>query len=109
MASRSQLVGTLSLAVAAAFSVACGNHEPDASPDPRQARVSGQLRVIGVLTSEGVECPALRARDGSLYTLAGNTGSFQVGDTVLVVGRAAEVSTCMQGTTIAVDSIARAR
>ena len=94
----------------------CGNHEQDGVPSPGRGPAvgespgsAGQLRVPGVLTAEGVECPALRGLDGKLYTLAGDIGSFVTGDTVLVVGRTAELSTCMQGTTIAVDSIARVR
>jgi hypothetical protein len=68
----------------------------------------GEVTIIGKLTAEGVECKALRA-DGTndLYTLAGNTGGFANGDHVKVIGKIAEVSHCMQGTTIAVKSITR--
>jgi hypothetical protein len=64
-----------------------------------------RVAVTGELTSEGVECPALRADDGALYTLAGDTGGFEVGDRVRVQGRVAEMSTCMQGTTLEVVEI----
>lgn len=63
------------------------------------------VEVTGMLTDEGVECPALRSDDGQLYTLAGDTGNFTVGDRVTVQGTIAEMSTCMQGTTIRVESI----
>lgn len=66
---------------------------------------SGRVEVTGVLTREGVECPALRADDGSLYTLAGGTGDFGPGDRVRVTGTQAQVSICQQGTTIEVESI----
>ena len=68
----------------------------------------GEVTIIGKLTAEGVECRALRA-DGSneLYTLTGKTGGFANGDHVKVVGKIAEISYCMQGTTIAVKSITR--
>ncbi len=68
----------------------------------------GEITIIGKLTGEGVECRAMRA-DGSneLYTLTGNTSGFQTGDHVKVVGKIAEISYCMQGTTIAVKSITR--
>ncbi|MFD2236260.1 LysM peptidoglycan-binding domain-containing protein [Aureimonas populi] len=68
-----------------------------------------RLTLSGVLTNEGAECPALRAGNGRLYTLAGSLGGFRPGDLVSITGAVAEVSTCMQGTTIAVDSIRPAR
>ena len=63
------------------------------------------ITVRGLLTREGVECPALRSTDGALYTLSGPTAGFEVGDSVIVSGRIAEMSTCQQGTTIDVDRI----
>jgi hypothetical protein len=65
----------------------------------------GTITVTGALTSEGVECQALRGDDGQLYTLAGDLHGFRTGDRVRVTGRVAEVSTCMQGTTIAITTI----
>lgn len=65
-----------------------------------------EVTVVGTLTREGAECPAMRGDDGRLYTLAGgDTGSFRPGDRVRVVGRVAEVSFCQQGTTISVRRI----
>jgi len=61
-----------------------------------------RITVSGVITGEGVECPAMRGRDGQLYTLAGDVGDFEPGDRVQVQGRVAEASFCMQGTTIEV-------
>lgn len=69
---------------------------------------AGEVRVTGRLTDEGVECPALRGDDGRLYTLAGETGGFGPGDRVTVAGTVAEMSFCMQGTTIAVRTIGAA-
>ena len=64
------------------------------------------VTVTGILTNEGIECPALRAGDGELYTLAGGgLGGFRPGDRVRVEGSVAEMSFCMQGTTLAVDRI----
>lgn len=69
----------------------------------------GTVRVRGVLTAEGAECPALRGLDGKLYTLTPrDLGAHRQGDTVTVTGTAAEISTCMQGTTIAVTRIDKA-
>jgi hypothetical protein len=66
------------------------------------------LAIKGTLTSEGVECPAMRGDDGVLYTLAGSLGNFRPGDKVCVRGKRAEVSYCMQGITVTVESIAAA-
>jgi hypothetical protein len=63
--------------------------------------------VRGVLTAEGVECQALRSDDNTLYTLAGKTEGFKVGDRVKVTGKVAEVSTCQQGITLDVQNITR--
>jgi LysM repeat protein len=66
------------------------------------------VTVVGTITREGVECPALRGDDGRLYTLAGEVRGYRPGDRVQVEGRPAEFSTCMQGTTIEVSRIRRA-
>ena len=63
------------------------------------------VRVVGTLTDEGVECPAMRGDDGTLYTLGpADLVRGEVGDRVRVVGRVAEASICMQGTTLVVES-----
>jgi hypothetical protein len=62
-------------------------------------------QITGVITDEGVECTALRGTDGRLYTFAGNSGNFQPGDRVRVIGRVAQASFCMQGTTLEVRRI----
>lgn len=67
------------------------------------------IRVTGVITDEGVECTALRGDNGRLYTLAGGAGGFKTGDRVRVIGRVAQVSFCMQGTTIEVRRIVAVR
>lgn len=66
------------------------------------------MEVTGVLTGEGVECPALRSDTGDLYTLAGETGEFGPGDRVRVRGTRPDASICQQATTIEVQSIERA-
>lgn len=67
----------------------------------------GMIRVEGELTDEGVECQALRGEDGELYTLTGDLGGFETGDRVWVEGEVAQMSFCMQGTTIVVKEIGR--
>jgi hypothetical protein len=91
---------------AGADTMAGGNMGTDASGGTEAG--AGEVRVTGRLTDEGVECPALRGDDGKLYTLAGDTGGFEPGDRVTVVGTVAEMSTCMQGTTIGVRTIEKA-
>jgi len=63
------------------------------------------VRVVGTLTDEGVECPAMRGDDGTLYTLGPRElVRGEVGDRVRVVGRIAEGSICMQGTSLVIES-----
>jgi hypothetical protein len=92
--------GHLRVAVAAALLASpvpgfADEHEPMSDP----------VTIEGVLTEEGVTCPALRGDDGELYTLAGDIGELQPGQRVRVTGEVAEVSMCMQGTTIALGDI----
>jgi len=76
----------------------------------RVAPPAAAITVTGTLSNEGVECPALRGDDGKLYTLSSRIiDGFGPGDRVTVAGTVAEVSTCMQGTTIVVDTITAAK
>jgi hypothetical protein len=84
------------------------------SVDPRERVITepfvvgapgDNISVIGTLTDEGVECPAMRGRGGELYTLAVQDVEFEVGTRVRVTGTIAEVAVCMQGTTIQVETI----
>lgn len=77
---------------------------PTSIAGAEQAPESELICIRGKVTDEGIECPALRA-EGELYTLAGESGAFEVGDEVCVCGAVADVSFCMQGTTIAVTQI----
>lgn len=63
--------------------------------------------VRGELTDEGIECQALRADSGELYTLVGDLKGFKIGDRVYVCGTIAEISFCQQGTTIGVTWISK--
>ena len=67
----------------------------------------GAICVKGTLTDEGVECQALRAIDGEVYTVVGDLNGFQNGDEVVVCGTIANISFCMQGTTINVSWIGK--
>lgn len=72
---------------------------------PGRGKGGKPIQVRGTLTGEGVECQALRSANGQLYTLTGDLGGFKTGDKVRVKGEIAQVSTCQQGITIAVEKI----
>ncbi len=74
-----------------------------AAAAPEKAGATVHLR--GTLVEGGVECQAFRAEDGQLYTLTGDLQGFKTGDKVRITGTVAEISTCQQGTTIAVRDI----
>jgi len=65
----------------------------------------GLLRRTGEITSEGVECLAMRDTDGYLYTLIGQVGDLEAGDSVVLEGTYSETNMCMQGTTISVQRV----
>ena len=96
------------LALAIGLHSACVERGRDTAPHPPAKRVES-VTVTGTLTDEGVECRALRGDDGARYTLTGDLKGFKTGDRVTVTGTTAEVSTCQQGTTIAVQTIERAK
>lgn len=86
-------------AISGRFTVSGTRDEGDRSDE-------GQIMMLrGRLTSEGVECQAMRTEDGTLYTLAGDTESFQDGDRVAVKARQVGMSVCTQGTTVEVVDI----
>lgn len=93
--------GTLCLlAVMAPTADSAAQDEPGTEPPDSEL-----IHIEGQLTSEGVECQAMRADDGTLYTLIGDLGDFRDGDQVLLEASPAEVSICLQGTTLLVHSI----
>lgn len=89
------------------------------SSDGRRRAVAGPFRVTerpsqpltlrGTLLTGGAECAVFRSDDGRRYSLTGNLGNFRPGDRVVVRGRVADVSTCMQGQTLAVQRISKAK
>ena len=99
------LTALLALVLLACGSVS-GGSEPPAAENGENGSADDALTVTGTLTDEGVECPALRGDDGRLYTLAGgDLSDVSTGERIRVRGTVAEMSTCMQGITITVDSI----
>lgn len=67
-----------------------------------------RVDVTGTITNQGAECRTLRSDNGQLFSLTGNLRGFGPGDRVRVRGRVAEMSFCMQGTTIDVRLITSA-
>jgi len=87
------------LAVLVLASAGCDGWNDPSSPGP------DVVRVVGTLTDEGVECPAMRGDDGVLYTLGPvELVRGEVGDRVRVTGRIAEGSICQQGTSLIIQS-----
>jgi len=70
---------------------------------------SERLIVSGTIIKGGIECPLLRSDEGRVYSLTGDIGGFGLGDRVLVEGRLAEVSICMQGQALQVRRISEAQ
>lgn len=93
-------VGRSAATLAVIFCATCSQ----AGPVPRD----GILRINGILTDEGVECPALRGDDGQLYTLTGDLSAAAIGDEVCVDGQLVEISICQQGTTLHVEELSLA-
>lgn len=94
------------LALFLAGAAACAS-SPPAIPEGEAPPAEVAMKVQGRLTAEGVECQALRADDGTLYTLVGDLKGLKTGDSVLVEGTPVQISICMQGTTLQVRQITR--
>lgn len=84
---------------------ACAMSNRDADPERAASKANDRVTIVGRLTSEGVECQALRGDDGQLYTLLGDLGTLSVETRVRVSGEKVDFSTCQQGITIRVQSI----
>ena len=105
-ASASPIRKTLGLAAVIVANGACAVNNGDAAPDNSERSGSGRVTIVGRLTSEGVECQALRGDDGQLYTLlGGELVDLPVETQVRVIGERLEFSSCQQGITIRVQSI----
>jgi hypothetical protein len=83
------------------------SNEFDVTGAPSNGNTDGVVTVTGTLTTEGIECQAMRGEDGKIYTLLGDLVGFSAGTRVRITGTPAEISFCMQGTTINVSSIER--
>lgn len=99
--------GHLAAVAVATLLAACDTQGRDPRP-PGYPAAPANPPIEGMLTDEGVECPAMRGDDGALYTLVGDIGGFEPGDRVCVVPIPVEISYCMQGTTVQVEWIGEA-
>ena len=91
------------IALACLFALSCAAVDPPpaVSEDATAPPAAGEMTITGVVTNEGVECPAVRGDDGQIYTIAGGDRSnLRPGTRVRVTGTRAQMSFCMQGTTI---------
>ena len=85
---------------------ACAMSNGGTTADNSAGKDRVSITVVGRLTSEGVECQALRGDDGQLYTLlGGGLVDLPVETRVRVIGERLEFSSCQQGITIRVQSI----
>ena len=81
----------------------------DAASNNSASSTEARVTIVGKLTNEGVECQALRGDDGELYTLlGGELGKLPAESRVRVIGERLEFSSCQQGITVRVRSIAPA-
>lgn len=83
--------------------------QPEEPPAAAKPKPGTSLTLSGKLTAEGVECPAFRAEDNTLYTLTGDLKGFKAGDRVCLEGTVVEASICMQGTTLKLTSIRKCK
>jgi len=77
-------------------------------PSPARAAsasgtASGKIRAAGTLNVEG-RCRILTDDQGNQYALVGDLGSFTTGDRISVTGTRGAPSSCIEGTTIQVES-----
>jgi hypothetical protein len=100
---RVSLVALLAVTLAACATAPA----PPTESMPESPAGAKPMTIRGQLTTEGVECPAFRGEDGTLYTLLGDLGGFKPGDRVVVEGAPVEISFCMQGITLQLRRITR--
>lgn len=65
------------------------------------------MKLTGELVEGGVECQRFRSDDNKFYTLTGDLKGFRTGDKVEITATRAEISACMQDTTLVVKTIRR--
>jgi hypothetical protein len=103
--SKRRLATALSVLLVPLVCSGCGDARPVSKDRGGRAGAAAvgasAVCLIGRPTGEGIECQAFRTDAGDLYTLIGDLGDL-AGDEACVCGEAVELSSCMQGTTIAV-------
>lgn len=95
-----QIFGLCAVTLLSILNVACA-----AMVAPKSTMAS----LTGVLIEGGVECQLFQANDGMQYTLMGDLKGLKNGDKVQLSGEEVEVSFCMQGKTLSVKGISKAK
>lgn len=95
------IIGPL-IAVAAVMTLSIGTSTTSAA-----AQAANAITVTGTMSDAGVECAAMRGDDGVLYSFRRTMQirQFLPGDRIKLEGRVQQVSTCQQGTTLAVTRV----
>ena len=94
---------------AVVFIIFNGNFAPTGLSDPFHVTdVQGRVQRTGTIVGQESGCVTFEDRDGYLYTLAGDLGDAQPGDSVMLEGAVSRSVACPQADTIEVDSVAEA-
>jgi hypothetical protein len=106
---RKQFIPALTLALLLGCAAADQTPPPptrDATTPPSTDTAADSITIVGTVTGEGVECPAVRTADNKLYTItAPDRSQLRPGTRVRITGTIAGISICQQGTTISAEKI----
>ena len=92
---------------AVVFIIFNGNFAPTGLSDPFHVTDSrGRIQRTGTIVAQENGCVTFEDRDGYLYSLAGDLGDSNPGDSVILEGTVSRSVTCPQADTIEVDSVA---
>ena len=91
---------------AVVFIIFNGNFAPTGLSDPFHVTdADGRVQRTGTVVGEENGCVTFEDRDGYLYTLAGDLGDAEPGDSVILQGTVSRSVACPQADTIEVDSV----
>ncbi len=91
---------------AVVFIIFNGNFAPTGLSDPFHVTdADGRVQRTGTVVGAENGCVTFEDRDGYLYTLAGDLGDAEPGDSVILEGAMSRSVACPQADTIEVDSV----
>ena len=94
---------------AVVFIIFNGNFAPTGLSDPFHVTdAAGRVQRTGTIVGEENGCVTFEDRDGYMYSLAGDLGDAEPGDSVILEGAVSRSVTCPQADTIEVDTVAEA-